>query len=59
MLAYCEEIVKENRGICLIRLQYLILQVIFRDSWITTCIVGHWWWFRWHAYSSRGSASSL
>lgn len=36
------------------------LQNIFRHSCIVTSSVGHWrWWFRFPAYSSRGSTSSL
>jgi hypothetical protein len=36
----------------------LFLQVIFRESYIATCTVGHWtWWSRWPAYSSRRSPS--
>jgi hypothetical protein len=38
----------------------LFLQVIFTDSCVATCTVGHRrWWSRWSAYSSRGSTSRL
>jgi hypothetical protein len=34
-----------TRGLCLARLW--LLQVIFSESYIATCIVVQWWWSRW------------